>query len=140
MTRPVSAAAAACLLGGATLLLAGGITPAAAQESSPQLVDAVPVTRGLDGSGSAGTLSTPGTAIDEVNEALLPFGELTPYEPLRESLDDLLAEGWQLDQATGDLEGFTLLISNGASRALCLLVPRDLGQDDEALVDCRRLN
>jgi hypothetical protein len=103
-------------------------------------VDAVPVTRGLDGVGSAGTLSSPDTAVDEVTEALLPFGELTPYEPLEESLDDLLAEGWQLDQATGDLQGFTLLISNGASRALCLLVPRDLGQDDEALVDCRRLN
>jgi hypothetical protein len=112
---------------------------AVAQESSPQLTDAVPVTRGLDGS-PAGTLSSPGTALDEVNEALLPFGELTPYEPLRESLDDLLAEGWQVNQASGTLEGFTLLISNGSRQALCFLVPRDLGQTDTALVDCRQLN
>ena len=138
MTRPLSAVAAACLLSG----LWGGIaltTVAQAQESSTQLTDAVPVTRGLNGS-SPGTSPSPDSALDEVNEALLPFGELTPYEPLRESLDDLLAEGWQLDQANGDLEGFTLLISNGGSRALCFLVPRDLGQTDDALVDCRRLN
>lgn len=135
MTRPVSAAVAACLLIG---LWAGPV--AVAQESSPQLVDAVPVTRGLDTNGSAGTLSTPGSAVDEVNEALLPYGELTPYEPLKKSLDDLLQDGWQLDQATGDLQGFTLLLSNSGRRALCVLVPRDLGQDDEALVDCRRLN
>jgi hypothetical protein len=135
MTRPVSAAAAACLLGG---LWVGPL--AVAQDSSPQLTDAVPVTRGLDTNGSAGTLSPPGSAVDEVNEALLPYGELTPYEPLKKSLDDLLQDGWQLDQATGDLQGFTLLLSNSGRRALCVLVPRDLGQDDEALVDCRRLN
>jgi len=140
MTRPVSAVAAACLLCG---LGAGPVAVAqesSPQQSSPQLVDAVPVTRGLDANGSAGTLSTPGTALDEVNEALLPFGELTPYEPLRESLDDLLAEGWQVNQASGTLEGFTLLISNGSRQALCFLVPRDLGQTDTALVDCRQLN
>ena len=135
MTRPVSAAAAACLLGS---LLGGPV--ALAQDSSPQLVDAVPVTRGLDTNSSAGTLSTPDSAVDEVNEALLPYGELTPYEPLKKSLDDLLQNGWQLDQATGDLQGFTLLLSNSGRRALCVLVPRDLGQTDTALVDCRQLN
>lgn len=134
MTRPVMAAAA-CLLGG---LLGGPV--ALAQESSPQLSDAVPVTRGLDGNGSSGTLSSPDTALDAVNEALLPYGELTRYEPLKKSLDSLLDEGWRLDQASGDLEGFTLLLSHGGARALCFLVPRDLGQDDSAIVDCRRLN
>lgn len=137
MTRPLSAVAAACLLGS----LAAGITPIAhAQDPSTQLTDAVPVTRGLGGNGSSGVLSSPDTALDEVNEALLPFGELTRYEPLKKSLDDLLEEGWRLDQASGDLEGFTLLLSHGGARALCFLVPRDLGQDDSAIVDCRQLN
>lgn len=140
MRTSVACALAACLLCGAAWSLVGGSTAADAQQRASQLADAVPVTRGLDGAEPAGTLSTPQTGVDEVIEALLPYGELTPYEPLKKSLDDLLAEGWQLDQATGSLDGFTLLISNGSQRALCVLVPRDLGQEDEALVDCRQLN
>lgn len=139
MRTPVARAVATCLAGAAALSLTAP-PMAGAQESAQQLVDAVPVTRGLDGANTAGTLAAPNSAVDEVAEALLPHGELTPYEPLKKGLDDLLAQGWRLDQATGSLDGFTLLISNGGQRALCVLVPRDLGQEDEALVDCRRLN
>lgn len=98
------------------------------------------VAQSLEGAEPARTLSSPQSAVDEVIEARLPHAERTPYEPLKKSLDDLLEEGWELDQASGSLDGFTLLISNGGLRALCVLVPSELGQQDEALVDCRRLN
>ncbi|MEQ8354244.1 MAG: hypothetical protein RH942_01795 [Kiloniellaceae bacterium] len=78
--------------------------------------------------------------MDEITAAMVPFGVSTRFEPLKQSLEDLLSAGWKLDQAGGAGGGFTLLLSNGDTRALCMLIPKNLGQSDTALSDCRRLN
>ena len=78
--------------------------------------------------------------MDEMLAIMVPHGVNTRFEPLKQSLEALLAEGWQLDQAGGASGGFTLLLSKGQTRALCMLVPRDMGQADTAVSDCRRLN
>jgi hypothetical protein len=77
---------------------------------------------------------------DEMARMAAPFGVATRYEPLNASLESLLAAGWKLNQAAGAAGGFTLLLTNGASNALCVLVPEQLGQAATALSDCRRLN
>ncbi|MGF1630120.1 MAG: hypothetical protein ACFCUT_11675 [Kiloniellaceae bacterium] len=112
--------------GGPTIALTRA---AAAAEVAPAAAD--------DGSGGG---SGGGSLLDEMTAALLPHGVTTRFEPLDQSLEDLLSAGWKLDQAGGASGGFTLLLSNGATRALCVLVPKDLGQADTALSDCRRLN
>ena len=134
MRRPVSAAAVVCLLGGLVWTVGGGT--AGAQESNAP----TPIAQQLQGSKPATTLSPSSSAIDAVTDALLPHGVETPYEPLEKSLDDMLEEGWQLDQASGTHNNFTMLLSNGGRQALCVMVPRNLGQADTALVDCRQLN
>jgi len=78
--------------------------------------------------------------MDEITAALVPYGVSTRFEPLNQSLEHLLSAGWKLDQAAGAAGGFTLLLTNGSSHALCILVPKNLGQADTALSDCRRLN
>jgi len=80
------------------------------------------------------------SVMDELTAALVPYGVATRFEPLNRSLETLLADGWQLDQAAGASGAFTLLLRNGKSHALCMLVPKNLGQADTALSDCRRLN
>jgi hypothetical protein len=90
--------------------------------------------------GQEGHGAPAGNMLDELTAALLPHGVATRFEPLDQSLEDLLSSGWKLDQAGGASGGFTLLLSNGATRALCILVPQNLGQADTALSDCRRLN
>jgi hypothetical protein len=92
------------------------------------------------GEGQEGQGATGGSLIDELMAAAVPYGVATRYEPLNESLETLLSAGWKIEQAGGASGGFTLLLSNGATRALCILVPQDLGQADTALSDCRRLN
>lgn len=79
-------------------------------------------------------------AMDEALTAFVPFGVKTRFEPMNQSLEQLLADGWNLDQAGGANGGFTLLISRGDTRALCMLIPHSLGQAATALSDCRRLN
>jgi hypothetical protein len=78
--------------------------------------------------------------LDELSEALVPYGVSTRYEPLNQSLEALLSSGWKLDQAAGASGAFTLLLTKGSSNALCVLVPKDLGQASTALSDCRLLN
>ena len=92
------------------------------------------------GAGQEGHGAPAVSMLDELTAALMPHGVTTRFEPLGQSLEDLLSAGWKLDQAGGASGGFTLLLSNGATRALCMLVPKDLGQADTALSDCRRLN
>jgi len=87
-------------------------------------------------SGSAGEA----TIADELARMAAPFGVATRYEPLNQSLEALLSAGWKLDQAAGAAGGFTLLLTNGTSNALCVLIPQQLGQAKTALSDCRRLN
>jgi hypothetical protein len=92
---------------------------------------------------AAGAASTAGegeSLMDELTAALVPYGVSTRFEPMKQSLEDLLAAGWKLDQAAGASGGFTLLLTRGASNALCILVPKNLGQADTALSDCRQLN
>ena len=82
-----------------------------------------------------------GTSLaDEMARMAAPFGVATRYEPLNASLESLLAAGWTLTQAAGAAGGFTLLLTNGDSNALCVLVPEQLGLASTALSDCRRLN
>jgi hypothetical protein len=88
---------------------------------------------------AAGT-DAPATLLDEITAALLPYGVPTRYEPLSQSLEQLLSQGWELHQASGAQGGFTILLTNGSAHALCLLVPKNLGESDIALSDCRRLN
>jgi hypothetical protein len=99
---------------------------------------------GLAAAGSAdgqeGQGATGGSLIDELMAAAVPYGVATRYEPLNESLETLLSAGWKIEQAGGASGAFTLLLTNGGSNALCILVPKDLGQADTALSDCRRLN
>jgi hypothetical protein len=99
---------------------------------------------GLGDAGSAdgqeGQGATGGSLIDELMAAAVPYGVATRYEPLNESLETLLSAGWKIEQAGGASGAFTLLLTNGGSNALCILVPKDLGQADTALSDCRRLN
>lgn len=142
MKAPIAWAVAAWSLGGAAFAFSDSTTPARAADGAIAAAQGLvaQVAQSLEGAEPARTLSSPQSAVDEVIEARLPHAERTPYEPLKKSLDDLLEEGWELDQASGSLDGFTLLISNGGLRALCVLVPSELGQQDEALVDCRRLN
>ena len=71
---------------------------------------------------------------------MVPHGVATRYEPLKQSLEALLSDGWSLDQAAGASGVFTLLLTKGRTNALCVLVPQDLGKADTALSDCRRLN
>lgn len=78
--------------------------------------------------------------LDEIAAVMVPYGVATRYEPLNQSLETLLSDGWKLDQAAGASGAFTLLLTKGSSNALCVLVPQDLGQADTALSDCRRLN
>jgi hypothetical protein len=80
------------------------------------------------------------TLMDELTAALVPYGVSTRFEPMKQSLEDLLSAGWKLDQAAGASGGFTLLLTKGSSNALCILVPKNLGQADTALSDCRQLN
>jgi hypothetical protein len=87
-----------------------------------------------DGEGDGATL------MDELTAALVPYGVSTRFEPMKTSLEDLLSAGWKLDQAAGASGGFTLLLTKGSSNALCILVPKNLGQADTALSDCRQLN
>jgi hypothetical protein len=92
---------------------------------------------------AAGAASSAGegeSLMDEITAALVPYGVSTRFEPMKQSLEDLLAAGWKLDQAAGASGGFTLLLTRGASNALCILVPKNLGQADTALSDCRQLN
>ena len=70
----------------------------------------------------------------------MPYGVTTRFEPLRQSLEALLAAGWQLDHATSATGGFMLLLSRDGTRALCMLVPDNRGLADTATSDCRRLN
>ena len=96
---------------------------------------------GTPGSGQEGHGSSEGQSmIDELTAALVPYGVSTRFEPMKQSLEDLLAAGWKLDQAAGASGGFTLLLTRGSSNALCILVPKNLSQADTALSDCRQLN
>jgi hypothetical protein len=116
--------------GGAVIALTRAIpaSPAATAEVAPA-------------SGQEGHGNTEGqTMMDELTAALVPYGVSTRFEPMKQSLEDLLAAGWKLDQAAGASGGFTLLLTRGASNALCILVPKNLGQADTALSDCRQLN
>jgi len=103
---------------------AAEVAPAARPGSSP------------DGEGGGEGVSL----MDEVTAAMLPYGVSTRFEPMKQSLEDLLSAGWKLDQAAGASGGFTLLLTRGSSNALCILVPKNLGQADTALSDCRQLN
>ena len=103
----------------------GEVTPAAGDVASPD---------GEDGGEDGATL------MDELTAALVPYGVSTRFEPMKQSLEDLLSAGWKLDQAAGASGGFTLLLTRGSSNALCILVPKNLGQADTALSDCRQLN
>ena len=109
------------------------LTRAAA--GSAEVAPAAGLGEGQDGQGATG-----GSLIDELMAAAVPYGVATRYEPLNESLETLLSAGWKIEQAGGASGGFTLLLTNGGSNALCILVPKDLGQADTALSDCRRLN
>jgi hypothetical protein len=103
---------------------AAEVAPAAGPGSSPD--------------GEGGTEDA--TLMDELTAALVPYGVSTRFEPMKQSLEDLLSAGWKLDQAAGASGGFTLLLTKGSSNALCILVPKNLGQADTALSDCRQLN
>jgi len=98
-------------------------------------VPAAGLEEGQDGQGATGA-----SLLDELMAAAVPYGVATRYEPLNESLETLLSAGWKIEQAGGASGAFTLLLTNGGSNALCILVPKDLGQADTALSDCRRLN
>ena len=89
---------------------------------------------------TAAVAAAPQSAVDEMLTAFVPFGVQTRFEPLNQSLEQLLSDGWSLDQAGGAGGGFTLLLSKGNTRALCMLIPQSLGQATTALSDCRRLN
>jgi hypothetical protein len=78
--------------------------------------------------------------LDEIAAMMAPYGVATRYEPLNQSLETLLSDGWKLDQAAGASGAFTLLLTKGNSNALCVLVPQELGQANTALSDCRQLN
>lgn len=91
-------------------------------------------------SGQAAASGPPNDLMDEITKALVPYGVQTRYEPLERSLEQLLSEGWKLDQAAGAQGGFTILLTKGSMHALCVLVPQNLGQAATALSDCRRLN
>jgi hypothetical protein len=115
----------------ATLTLPGSETIALTRVAAP----AAP-----DSAAAATTPAPPQNALDEALTAFVPFGVKTRFEPLNQSLEQLLADGWSLDQAGGASGGFTLLMSKGDTRALCMLIPHSLGQAATALSDCRRLN
>jgi hypothetical protein len=95
---------------------------------------------GAPAEGQEGQGATGPSLIDELMAAAVPYGVATRYEPLNESLETLLSAGWKIEQAGGASGAFTLLLTNGGSNALCILVPKDLGQAATALSDCRRLN
>jgi hypothetical protein len=78
--------------------------------------------------------------MDEVTAALLPRGVPTRYESVGLSLEQMLAQGWELHQASGAQGGFTMVLTQGSTIALCILVPQQMGESDTALSDCRRLN
>ncbi len=120
--------------GGPTLPLARVATSAAATAAT-----------GGQAGGQAGSQEGHGASegpslMDELTAALVPHGVDTRFEPMKQSLESLLSAGWKLDQAAGASGGFTLLLTKGSSNALCILVPKDLGQADTALSDCRLLN
>ncbi len=89
---------------------------------------------------AAAAPAAPTNAFDETLSAFVPFGVTTRFEPLNRSLEQLLAEGWRLNQAAGASGNFTLLISKGDTHAICMLIPHSMGQAATALSDCRRLN
>jgi hypothetical protein len=137
-----------------SLHIGGGDTPPAVftftGENSAQLtipggptialtrVAAAPATAGAEAPPDAGP--APASLVDEIAAMMAPHGVQTRFEPLNQSLENLLSAGWNLDQAAGVQGGFTLLLTNGGAHALCILVPQDLGQASTALSDCRRLN
>lgn len=125
----------------ATLAIPGGPTvpltrmvAAPAAPPTDSTADAAPPAAGESADDSGMTIA------DEMARMAAPFGVATRYEPLNASLESLLAAGWKLTQAAGAAGGFTLLLTNGTSNALCVLVPEQLGQAATALSDCRRLN
>ncbi|WP_340117364.1 hypothetical protein [Pelagibius sp. 7325] len=120
--------------GGPTIALVRAPEAPAATAAGPAGSDAA-----APGAGE-GTGESVASVMDELTAALVPYGVATRFEPLNRSLEQLLSEGWQLDQAAGASGAYTLLLRNGKSHALCMLVPKNLGQADTALSDCRRLN
>lgn len=120
----------------ADLAIPGGPTIALVRAAEAPAATAA----GTPPSTGEGTGESIASVMDELTAALVPYGVSTRFEPLNQSLEQLLADGWQLDQAAGASGAYTLLLRNGKSHALCMLVPKNLGQADTALSDCRRLN
>lgn len=90
--------------------------------------------------GQTAGASIAGNMMDEIAKTILPHGVPTRFEPLNQSLEQLLSGGWKLDQASGGQGAFTLLLSKGPSNALCIVAAQTMGDNKTALCDCRRLN
>jgi hypothetical protein len=120
----------------ASLAVPGGPTIPLARVAVSAEAAAVGAPGGQEGHGAG----EGATLMDELTAALVPHGVDTRFEPMKQSLETLLSAGWKLDQAAGASGGFTLLLTKGSSNALCILVPKDFGQADTALSDCRLLN
>jgi len=125
----------------AELQIPGGPTVALARAAPPAPMEDAAAAVAPSGEGEGESVAEGQMTIaDEMARMAAPFGVSTRYEPLNASLESLLAAGWKLNQAAGAAGGFTLLLTNGTSNALCVLVPEQLGLASTALSDCRRLN
>lgn len=77
---------------------------------------------------------------ETIASMLLPHGVDTRYEPAGASLEQMLNDGWELQQASGAQGGMTMLLRDGSQYVFCILVPKDFGESATALSDCRKLN
>ena len=80
------------------------------------------------------------TLADEFTTALLPHGVATKFEPIGQSLEQLLTSGWKMVQISAAQGGFSIWLTNGSTNTLCILVPKLFDEAGGALSDCRRLN
>ncbi len=87
-----------------------------------------------------GESESTGTLMEELTAAFLPYGVPTTFEPMGQSLEHLLGDGWKIEQVSSGQGGFTIWIAKGGANALCIVVPKPFGEAGSALSDCRRLN
>jgi hypothetical protein len=83
----------------------------------------------------------PAAGDESIASLLMPHGVDTRFEPAGASLEQMLNDGWEVQQASGAQGGMTLLLRDGSQYVFCMLVPKDLGGTGSvALSDCRKLN